>query len=65
VEATIAAHPEARYRSIGEIHLVSISANSFNPFNGNDRFRLAEPVSFEDINAPNIVAFTVNDVDMN
>jgi hypothetical protein len=65
VEATVAINPEARYRSIGEVHLQSTDANSFNPFDGEDRFHLVEPVNFEDVNAPGIVVFTVTEVDMN
>jgi hypothetical protein len=60
--ATIAAQPGKTFRSVGEVHLQSPNAQSFNPFNGQDVFNLVSSVAFEDVNVPGVTAFTLTNV---
>lgn len=56
--ATVSTRPGRNYRSIQELHFTSPEVKTFNP-HVQESFKLVGTVDFEDVNAPGIIAFSL------
>jgi hypothetical protein len=56
--ATVSSRPGVNYRSIQPVQLFSGNVTTFNP-HVNEVFNLQQPVDFEDVNRPGVIAFTL------
>lgn len=61
--AEISSRPGKKYRSVQELHFNSKEVRTFNPHK-QERFHLVGKVDFEDVDAPDEIAFTLENADI-
>ncbi len=59
--ATVSSRPGRLYRTINEIHLQNPQLRTFKPHR-QETYNLVDPVDYEDVNIPGVVAFTVTSI---